>query len=136
MSALKYMTITWPLQAVSRQRARPDSNRSRPISLRTRATDSRYVRRSQNKAQGWRAGVKGQNLPRVRQVSSQKPLTFFKGHPQPRPSSACAPVPCAPMCCFFSSLVGPGCITPRPQSEPNRLCVSKVRNDAVMMPRR
>lgn len=95
------------------------------------AANSRYVRRSQNKAQGERAGVKGQNIPRVR----KKPLTFFKAHPQPRPSSVSAPVPCAPMCCFFSSPVGPGCITPRPQSEPNRLCVSKVSNDVVMMPK-
>lgn len=109
-----------------------DSYRSRPIS----ATPSHNTRRSRKtKHEGWRVGVKGQNIPRVRQVSSQKPLTFFKAHPQPRPSSASAPVPCAPMSCFFSSLVGPGCITPRPQSEPNRLRVSGVSNDAVMMPK-
>lgn len=87
------------------------------------------------KHEGWRVGVRGQNIPRVCRVSSQEPLPFFKAHPQPRPSSASAPVPCAPMSCFSSSLVGPGCITPRPQSEPNRLRVSGVSNDAVMMPR-
>lgn len=102
-----------------------------PHRLHTHATHAGHG----TKRQGWRAGVKGQNIPRVRRVSSQKPLTFFKAHPQPGPSSVSTPVPCAPMSCFFSSLVGPGCITPRPQSEPNRLRVSGVGNDAVMMPR-
>lgn len=122
-------TVTRPLGASIRPGARLVSKSAHigyTLTQHTQVTEQ---------SEGWRAGVKGQNIPRVRRVSSQKPLAFFKAHPQPRPSSVSTPVPCAPISCFFSSLVGPGCITPRPQSEPNRLRVSGVGNDAVMMPR-